>query len=72
MVDYYPGVLKLAGLTLEDIAEQAGVSRSTVSRVVNEQPNVRDSVRRRVLKLFNPPVTIPTQQHGLSPHNDPG
>jgi len=35
-------------LTLEDIAREAGVSRSTVSRVVNDQPNVRDDVRERV------------------------
>lgn len=35
-------------LTLEDIAKQAGVSRSTASRVVNDDPNVSDSVRKRV------------------------
>lgn len=39
-------------LTLEDIAELAGVSRSTVSRVVNEQPNVRADVRKRVLQVI--------------------
>lgn len=39
-------------LTLEDIARQAGVSRSTVSRVVNEYPNVRDEVRKRVLDVI--------------------
>jgi LacI family transcriptional regulator len=39
-------------LTLEDIAEQAGVSRSTVSRVVNEQPNVKADVRKRVLEVI--------------------
>lgn len=35
-------------LTLEDIAKQAGVSRSTVSRVVNDNPNVNENVRKRV------------------------
>jgi LacI family transcriptional regulator len=35
-------------LTLEDIAKLAGVSRSTASRVVNNHPNVRASVRKRV------------------------
>src|SRR5512145_607308 len=40
--------MDLSNLTLEDIAKLAGVSRSTVSRVVNHQPNVRDDVRRRV------------------------
>jgi LacI family transcriptional regulator len=40
------------GLTLEDIAKQAGVSRSTVSRVVNDQPNVKENVRKRVQKVI--------------------
>ena len=31
-------------LTLEDIAKITGVSRSTVSRVVNNHPNVRDAI----------------------------
>lgn len=39
-------------LTLEDIAERAGVSRSTVSRVINDHPNVRTSVRKRVLEVI--------------------
>lgn len=39
-------------LTLEDIAKKAGVSRSTVSRVVNNHPNVREAVRSRVLHVI--------------------
>jgi LacI family transcriptional regulator len=39
-------------LTLDDIARLAGVSRSTVSRVVNDQPNVRPTVRDRVLNVI--------------------
>jgi LacI family transcriptional regulator, galactose operon repressor len=35
-------------LTLEDIAKQAGVSRSTASRVVNNDPNVSKAVRSKV------------------------
>ena len=35
-------------MTLEEIARLAGVSRSTVSRVVNGDPHVSDSVRQRV------------------------
>jgi len=39
-------------LTLEDIAKQAGVSRSTASRVVNDDPNVNESVRKRVQEVI--------------------
>ena len=39
-------------LTLEDIAQKAGVSRSTVSRVINGQPYVRTEVRERVLEVI--------------------
>lgn len=35
-------------LTLEEIGERAGVSRSTVSRVLNAHPQVRPEVRARV------------------------
>ncbi len=47
-------------LTLDDIAKQAGVSRATVSRVVNESPNVSDTVRQRVLEII--------KQTGYYPH----
>jgi LacI family transcriptional regulator len=50
----------VSDLTLEDVADQAGVSRSTVSRVVNEHPNVSEDVRKRVLKVI--------QKTGYRPH----
>ncbi len=39
-------------LNLEDIAKLAGVSRSTVSRVINGHPNVSPETRRRVLDVI--------------------
>jgi LacI family transcriptional regulator len=39
-------------LNLEDIADMAGVSRSTVSRVLNDDPKVSDAVRARVRKVL--------------------
>jgi LacI family transcriptional regulator, galactose operon repressor len=47
-------------LTLVDIAKQAGVSRSTVSRVVNDDPNVSDACRKRVQRVI--------QSTGYQPH----
>jgi LacI family transcriptional regulator len=43
---------QVSDLTLEDIAKQAGVSRSTVSRVVNDHPHVREEVRKRVWEVI--------------------
>ena len=42
----------MSNLTLDDIAKQAGVSRSTVSRVINGQPYVRKDVRERVMQVI--------------------
>jgi LacI family transcriptional regulator len=38
-------------LTLEQIGNLAGVSRSTVSRVINNEPHVKPEVRERVLQV---------------------
>ncbi|MEJ2756966.1 MAG: LacI family DNA-binding transcriptional regulator [Anaerolineales bacterium] len=37
---------------MEDIAHKAGVSRSTVSRVINNHPNVSEKVRKRVREVI--------------------
>jgi LacI family transcriptional regulator len=37
--------------SLEDVARKAGVSRSTVSRVINNDPNVKTETREHVLKV---------------------
>ena len=34
---------------IEDVAAAAGVSMKTVSRVLNNEPNVRDAMRQRVM-----------------------
>lgn len=47
-------------LTLQQIAELAGVSRSTASRVINEHPNVRPEVRARVWQVIS--------EHGYRPN----
>ncbi|MDX9865254.1 MAG: LacI family DNA-binding transcriptional regulator [Anaerolineaceae bacterium] len=39
-------------LTLEDIARRSGSSRSTVSRVINGDPKVRDATRERIMKVI--------------------
>ena len=39
-------------ITLKQIAKLAGVSRSTVSRVINSHPGVRPQTRERVLHII--------------------
>ncbi|MEP6985438.1 MAG: LacI family DNA-binding transcriptional regulator [Chloroflexota bacterium] len=39
-------------MKLEDIAKKVGVSRSTVSRVINNQPYVGERTRQRVMKVI--------------------
>ena len=36
---------------IEDVAAAAGVSMKTVSRVLNNEPNVRDEMRQRVMAV---------------------
>ena len=40
-------------VSMADVAERAGVSQQTVSRVVNGQPNVSESTRRAVQKAMD-------------------
>ncbi len=40
-------------LTLEDIARMSGVSRSTVSRVINDDPNVKETTRLKVWEIIH-------------------
>jgi LacI family transcriptional regulator len=46
--------------TLEEVAALAGVSRATVSRVINDQPNVRSEVREKVWQAV--------RESGYRPH----
>jgi LacI family transcriptional regulator len=39
-------------ITIYDVAQQAGVSISTVSRVLNKNPNVLEETRQKVLKVI--------------------
>jgi LacI family transcriptional regulator len=47
-------------LTLEEVGKLAGVSRSTVSRVINDGPGVREQVRERVWQVV--------KETGYHPH----
>ena len=43
----------LMRVTSETVAKRAGVSRATVSRVLNNNPNVSDQMKRRVMKVID-------------------
>lgn len=46
-------------MTIKDIARQCSVSVSTVSRVLNDRPDVSDDVRRKVLSAIKASNYIP-------------
>lgn len=46
-------------VTIEDVAKAAGVSRQTVSRVINRSPNVKASVRQRIEEVVEQLGYIP-------------
>ncbi|UVI27267.1 LacI family DNA-binding transcriptional regulator [Paenibacillus spongiae] len=48
--------------TLESIAKLAGVSRGTVSRVINRQPGVKQSVREKVMAVIAEAGYVPNPQ----------
>lgn len=48
-------------LDIEEIARRSGVSRSTVSRVLNNQPGVRSQTRDRVLEVIRAADYYPNQ-----------
>lgn len=59
-------------MTIVDIAEASGVSVTTVSRVLNNKPDVAEETRQRVLKLmdergFTPQITWQQLRSGKSP-----
>ena len=48
-------------VTLRKVAELAGVSLSTASRVINDKPGVKPDVRERVWRVIRESGYIPNQ-----------
>jgi LacI family transcriptional regulator len=40
-------------VTIKDIAREANVSVTTVSRVINDKPDVGDDTRAKILKIID-------------------
>ena len=57
----------MSDLTLEDVAKRTDVSRSTVSRLINDHPNLSENARRRVSKVIQKTVYRPPPQPGRLP-----
>lgn len=54
-------------MTIRDIADLAGVSKSTVSRVINNSPNVKEKTREKVMRIVNETNFLPSAiAQGLS------
>jgi len=53
--------------TIDDIARLAGVSRTTVSRVLNHKPDVDSATRERILRIIEEQNFVPsTTASGLA------
>ncbi len=48
--------------TMADVARRAGVSKMTVSRVINQQPGVSEKIRARVAKSIDRLSYVPSQR----------
>ncbi len=46
-------------LTISDVAKRAGVSKTTVSRILNNRPNVEEKTRQNVLKVIEEANYVP-------------
>ena len=55
-------------VTIMDVAEAAGVSISTVSRVINQNSSVADETRKRVMEAVRDLEYVPNAFAGKSPH----
>lgn len=51
-------------MTIYDIARIAGVSASTVSRVVNNKSGIKEETRKQILALLEQTITAPTRLQG--------
>ena len=51
-------------MTIYDIAKEAGVSASTVSRVVNNKPGVHPATKKRIEQLLENTATLPMRRPG--------
>lgn len=49
-------------ITLRQIAEAAGVSLSTASRVINDKPGVKPEIRERVWQVIREYGYVPNQE----------
>ena len=51
-------------MTIKDIARLSGVGVTTVSRVLNDHPDVSEETRRRVLRWWRSRIFSPTPTPG--------
>ena len=62
-----PNRRRRGGHTIFDVAERAGVSPMTVSRVINGEKNVREATRERVTKAMAGRGRVLLRKSGTEP-----